>query len=77
MCVEPRKRNRKAKSTDAFPNLALLNRLLDLLDFDLAEALDLQEGFTRRGMDGLDGVGKMVSRPYSVSDSTTDKEVGG
>lgn len=36
------------------PNLAFLNSLLDLFDFDFAEAFDLQEGFTRRGMDGLE-----------------------
>lgn len=36
------------------PNLAFLNRLLDLLDLDFAETLDLQKRLTRRGMDGLD-----------------------
>lgn len=29
------------------------DRILDLVDFHLAEALDLEEGPTRRGMNGL------------------------
>lgn len=54
VCFEQSKKTQQAQKTEV-PNLAFLNRLLDLLDLDLAEAFDLQERFARRGVDGLIG----------------------